>query len=122
MDFRENTSIYVQIRDYICEKILLGKYKQGERIPSVRELGMELEVNPNTVLRGYELLQNEEIIFNKRGLGYFVKEDAIKKIQKGKKEDFIKNILPDVFKTMRLLDIDFDELKKMYEKSDKVTK
>ncbi len=117
MDFRENTSIYVQIRDYICEKILLEKYEQGERIPSVRELGVQLEVNPNTVLRGYELLQNEEIIFNKRGVGYFVQEDAVKKIQKIKKEDFIKTTLPDVFKTMRLLDINFNELKELYEKS-----
>ncbi len=116
MDFTENKSIYLQIRDYMSEKILLGDYQEGERIPSVRELGVRLEVNPNTVLRGYELLQNENIVFNKRGMGYFVSIGAVKKIKEIKKQDFIEEVLPALFKNMQLLDIDFDELKKWHEK------
>ena len=56
MQFRETASIYLQIADYICEKILLKEWKVDERVPSVRELAMQLEVNPNTVMRTYEFL------------------------------------------------------------------
>lgn len=115
MQFKDNTSIYVQIKEYLCERILLQEYAEGERIPSVRELGVLLQVNPNTVLRGYELLQNEEIIYNKRGVGYFVAQDGVAKIKKVKKEDFVKQTLPHLFKNMMLLDIDFDEINLRYQ-------
>jgi DNA-binding transcriptional regulator YhcF (GntR family) len=78
MQFRETVSIYLQIADYICERILLREWKVDERIPSVRELAMQLEVNPNTVMRTYEFLQQQNIIYNQRGIGYFVAADAIR--------------------------------------------
>ena len=78
MEFRETQSIYLQIADYVCEKILLKEWSPGGRIPSVRELAIQLEVNPNTVMRSYEFLQQEQIIFNQRGIGFFAAEDAVK--------------------------------------------
>ena len=63
MEFKDKQSIYLQIADYICEQILLGKWPPGERIPSVRELAGLMEVNPNTVMRTFDFLQNKEIIF-----------------------------------------------------------
>jgi len=110
MDFKDTKAIYLQIADYVCEQILMKRWKEGERILSVRELGVDLEVNPNTVLRGYDLLQNKDIIMNKRGIGYFAVEDAIKKIKTFKKQQFIENDLPAFVKSMQLLDIDFKEL------------
>ena len=110
MDFKDTKAIYLQIADYVCEQILMKRWKEGERILSVRELGMDLEVNPNTVLRGYDLLQNKDIIMNKRGIGYFAAEDAIEKIKTFKKQQFIENDLPAFVKSMQLLDIDFKEL------------
>ena len=77
MEFRETQSIYLQIADYVCEKILLKEWPPGERIPSVRELAIQLEVNPNTVMRTYEFLQNESIIFNQRGIGFFAAASTI---------------------------------------------
>ena len=110
MDFKDTKAIYLQIADYVCEQILMKRWKEGERILSVRELGVDLEVNPNTVLRGYDLLQNKDIIMNKRGIGYFAAEDAIEKIKTYKKQEFIENDLPAFVKSMQLLDIDFKEL------------
>lgn len=72
MQFKDSQSIYLQIADYVCEKILLREWKAEERIPSVRELAVQLEVNPNTVMRTFDFLQQQEIIYNQRGIGYFV--------------------------------------------------
>ena len=71
MDFKETQAIYLQIVDLVCDHIVTGKWKAQERIPSVRELGVQLEVNPNTVMRAYDYLQAREIICNKRGVGFF---------------------------------------------------
>ena len=116
MEFKETQAIYLQIGDYICDQILLGRWKEGERILSVRELGVALEVNPNTVVRTFEFLQNREIIFNKRGLGYFASEDARKKIIQYRKKQFLEEDLPQVFKNMTLMDMTFNDLENEYNK------
>ena len=72
MEFDQHKPIYLQIADAICERILTGQWPEGDRIPSVRECGVSLEVNPNTVARSYDELSTEGIIHNKRGIGYFV--------------------------------------------------
>ncbi|TCD27865.1 GntR family transcriptional regulator [Pedobacter psychrodurus] len=114
MEFRDNKAIYLQIAEYVCEHILLGKWKADEKVPSVRELAVEMEVNPNTVMRTYELLQNKNIINNKRGIGFFVEEGAIDNVKNYRKQQFIIDELPVVFRNIYLLDISFDELENQY--------
>jgi DNA-binding transcriptional regulator YhcF (GntR family) len=114
MEFKEAQAIYLQIGDYVCEQILLGRWKEGERLLSVRELGAALEVNPNTVMRTYDFLQNREIIFNKRGIGYFVSDDARQKILQYRKKHFLEQDLQPVFKNMTLLGMTFKELENEY--------
>jgi DNA-binding transcriptional regulator YhcF (GntR family) len=116
MQFRDNSSIYLQIADYICEKILLKQWNVEERIPSVRELAMQLEVNPNTVMRTYEFLQQQNIIYNQRGIGYFVATDAIKNATQYRKTEFMDNDLPALFRNMYMLGMEIEELKPRYEK------
>lgn len=116
MEFKDKQAIYLQIADYICEQILLGKWPPGERIPSVRDLAAMIEVNPNTVMRTYDFLQGKEIIFNKRGIGYSADEKASEKILDYKKERFLATELPELFKNMYLLGIDMDELRTRYGK------
>lgn len=116
MQFRESQAIYLQIADYICEKILLKEWKPEERIPSVRELAVQLEVNPNTVMRTFEFLQQQEIIHNQRGIGYFVSPGAAKQALQYRKEAFLEKDLPQVFRNMYLLDMDLEELKPRFEK------
>lgn len=116
MQFRDSASIYLQIADYICERILLKQWNVEERIPSVRELAMQLEVNPNTVMRTYEFLQQQNIIYNQRGIGYFVGVDAIKNATQYRKTEFMENELPTVFRNMFMLGMDVEELKPRFEK------
>ena len=116
MQFRESRAIYLQIADFICERILLKQWKTDERIPAVRELAVQLEVNPNTVMRTYEFLQGQNIIHNQRGIGYFVSMDAVKSATQYRKTEFIEKELPNIFRNIYLLDMDVDELKPRYEK------
>jgi DNA-binding transcriptional regulator YhcF (GntR family) len=110
MEFRDNKAIYLQIADYVCEHILLKKWNVDQKVPSVREMAVELEVNPNTVMRTYELLQSKNIINNKRGIGFFVADDALSNVKAYRKMQFMEDELPVVFRNMYLLNIGFDEL------------
>ena len=121
MEFKETQAIYLQIGDYISEQILLERWKEGDRILSVRELGVDLQVNPNTVMRAYDFLQSNEIIFNKRGVGYFVEKQAKNKIIEYRRKQFLELELPVIFKNMKLLGMNFDELKSKYEEFSKNT-
>ena len=116
MDFNNNQAIYLQIADYVCDKIQLGDYKKEEKIPSVRELAVALEVNPNTVMRAYDFLQQQDIIFTKRGMGFFVQPQSATKILKMRKEAFLKEELPELFKKMQLLKISISDLEAEYNK------
>ncbi|MGL1893946.1 MAG: GntR family transcriptional regulator [Spirochaetaceae bacterium] len=115
MEFNSKKSIYNQISDLICENILLEKFKEEDRIQSVRDLAVELEVNPNTVMRAFSFLQDEGIIFNKRGIGYFICEGAKDMVLKLKKSSFVKEELPTIFKESSLYGIDPDALKLYYQ-------
>lgn len=116
MQFKENQSIYLQIAGYICEKILLKEWKPEERIPSVRELAVQLEVNPNTVMRTFDFLQQQEIIYNQRGIGYFVAPAAFQQTVNYRKQEFLQNDLPTLFRNMYLLGMDVEELKSRFDK------
>jgi DNA-binding transcriptional regulator YhcF (GntR family) len=115
MQFRESIAIYLQIAEYICERILLKQWKPGERIPAVRELAVQLEVNPNTVMRTYEFLQGQNIIHNQRGIGYFVSPDALENATRYRKTEFVEKELPNIFRNIYMLGMDIEELKPQYE-------
>ncbi|NVN93822.1 MAG: GntR family transcriptional regulator [Bacteroidetes bacterium] len=116
MEFKEQQAIYLQIAEYVCEKILLENWKPDEKILSVRELAVELEVNPNTAMRAYEFLQNREIIYNKRGIGFFVASDANKKVSTFRKQQFLESELPVFLKNMQILNISIQEIERYYTK------
>ncbi len=122
MEFKENEAIYLQIAAFVCDQILMGKWPADQKIPSVRDMAVELEVNPNTVMRSYEFLQSQEIIYNKRGLGLFVAADGFAKVKAYRKEDFLQQNLPELFKNMYLLDISIEEISKRYAKFQKAQK
>jgi DNA-binding transcriptional regulator YhcF (GntR family) len=116
MTFTNDKAIYIQIADRLCDEILAGKYKDDDRIPSVREYAVLLEVNTNTAVKAYEQLAREEIIYNKRGLGYFVTKGARKQILKVRKQEFMKERLPELFRQMNLLDITIEDVAEAYKK------
>ena len=114
MKFKESKSIYLQIAERICDEILQGKYKEEERIPSVREYAATVEVNANTVVRSFDYLQGQDIIYNKRGLGYFVALEGRERILELRKEVFLKEELPEFFRQLMTLEIPIKEVEKMY--------
>ncbi|MDE6085996.1 MAG: GntR family transcriptional regulator [Muribaculaceae bacterium] len=116
MDFQENTkAIYLQIADSLCNDIITGKYPEESRIPSVREYAANVQVNANTVMRAYDYLQQSGIIFNKRGIGYFVAEGASTTIRNERMEKFMNNDLKQLFEELHLLGISPKQLVEMYE-------
>ncbi len=116
MNFRENPAIFIQIAEWVCEQVLLGKWKAGEKITSIRDLAIQMEVNPNTVQRAYDTLQQKEIISNKRGLGIYIEADAAERILDFKREQFMENELPVFLRNIYLLKIDPNEIGKLYDK------
>ncbi len=110
MEFNSNKSIYLQICDAICERILSGELQPDVRIPSVREYGADIGVNPNTVMRSYEKLTAEGIIYNKRGIGYFISPDAGEIVLNQQRKDFLENELPQILKRMKLLGINYEDV------------
>jgi len=115
MDFRDSPAIYIQIAEYVCEQILLKKWKLGDKIISIRELAVTIEVNPNTVQRAYDFLQQQNIITNKRGIGYFTEPDAMELILSFRREQFMDNELPVFLRNMYLLKLDMKEIKTLYD-------
>ena len=112
MQFKDHKPIFLQIAEHICDEILQGQYPEGERLPSVREYAAEVEVNVNTVVRSFEWLNQKDIIFNKRGLGYFVSEGATETIRQSLREAFFKETLQELIQQMEKLDIEVEEVEK----------
>ena len=115
MEFNDNEAIYLQIAAFVCDNILMHKWPPEQKILSVRDLAVELEVNPNTVMRSYEYLQNQQIVYNKRGLGLFVAPDGYDMVKQLRRENFLQQNLPRLFKEMYLLDISIEEIEKKFE-------
>ena len=114
MEFREQQAIYLQIAEYVCEQILLKQWPLNAKVLSIRDLAVMMEVNPNTVQRAYDFLQQREIIVNKRGVGYFVEEGAIDKVIALRREQFIEHELPVFFRNVYLLKMPLDEIQTRY--------
>lgn len=116
MIFKENNkAIYLQIADKICDDILTGHFLAGARIPSVREYAASLEVNANTVMRSYEYLERLGVIFNRRGIGFFIADMARDVIVNERKQTFLNGEMKYLFHQLMLLGISPEEAKTMYE-------
>lgn len=116
-EFKPDKAIYLQMSERLCDDILSGRYKAGDRIPSVRELSEMLEVNTNTVVRAYDRLTRLEIIYTRRGMGYFVAENARSLILASRRKEFMEESIPELFRQMRLLGITMEELEERWNES-----
>ncbi len=115
MEFKKSLSIFEQIGMSVQENIINKDWQEGERIPSVRDFATNIQVNPNTVMRSYTMLQDQGILENRRGIGFFVASGALSRSVQQRKDLFAAEILPELFKNMEQLGIDLDELKKYFE-------
>ncbi len=101
---------YAHIIELLSERILTGRYLADERVPSVREMAVEMEVNPITVTRAYERLQRADIIYTQRGLGYFVTPKAVEIIRQRRLVRFHEETLPNFLHEARLLGLSLEDL------------
>lgn len=110
MDFKSTKGIFLQIAENLSHQILEGLLKPGDRVPSVRDLAAEFEVNRNTVLRTYALMDSEGLFDNKRGVGFFVSDKALEIIRASEKEEFFKNELPAFIQKIKMLQLTSKDL------------
>ena len=103
MQFSDDKPIWRQIYEIIAMRILSDEWPEGSRIVSVRELAQEVGVNPNTVMRSYERLDGDGIIFNRRGIGFFVAEGAKEHIREIERRKFLDEELPKLSERLNLL-------------------
>ncbi|HRG67231.1 MAG: GntR family transcriptional regulator [Saprospiraceae bacterium] len=115
MEFKKSLSIFEQIGMSVQENIINQDWQEGERIPSVRDYATSIQVNPNTVMRTYTLLQDQGILENRRGIGFFVALGAKQKTVQHRKDQFAEEFLPELFKNMDQLEINWDEMKNYYQ-------
>ena len=113
MQFHENRPIYMQIVDYVCDGILSGDWTAENRIPSVREMAAQIEVNPNTAMRAYHYLQERGVLEQKRGVGYFASEDAQERVLDLKRREFLEEDLPRFVQKMERLGYRFQDLESL---------
>lgn len=122
MEFKNSKSIFQQIGDTICEKILNNEYPPEYKLPSVREMAAEIGVNPNTVMRSYSELQSSGIISNKRGIGFFVNDKSADIILENRKTEFYAQDLPEFLKQIELLHLNKKEIESITNQLKNLTK
>lgn len=110
MEFKEQKAIYLQIAEHVCDGILAGTYPEGEKLPSVRDLATEMEVNVNTVARSMEWLQQKGVAVTRRGQGNFVATGGRAAVEQLRREEFFTEQLPDLFRVMRTLGVGIGEV------------
>jgi len=113
MEFKSSKGIFLQIADNLCHQILEGLLKPNDRVPSVRDLAEEFEVNRNTVMRTYTILQESGIFDNKRGIGFFVSENAVELVRTNEKAHFFDHDLPDFIRKVQLLKLTSTDLSEL---------
>lgn len=115
LDLNSSRVIYLQIVDDICDKILTGELTADSRIPSVREYAARVEVNVNTVMRAYDYLSGLEIIYNKRGLGYFTAAGARSQVIELRRKELFGSVARNFFRQLSLLEITPGQVAEMYQ-------
>ena len=109
-EWNDSQPIYRQLRDRVVAMILDGVLKEGDPLPSVRNVAAEYRVNPLTVLKGYQELVNEGLVESRRGLGMFINAGARKLLLEGEREKFLSEEWPRISATIQRLGLKAEEL------------
>lgn len=109
-DWKEDQPIYRQLRDKVASAILEGSLKEGEALPSVRNVAVEMQINPLTASKAYQELVTQELVEKRRGLGMFVIEGAREKLLQGERKQFLEEEWPEIVARIQALGMDIDDL------------
>ncbi|TKG93436.1 GntR family transcriptional regulator [Puteibacter caeruleilacunae] len=113
MEFKSSKGIFLQIADNLCARILEGSLTAGDRVPSVRDIAAELQVNRNTAMRTYSYLQEQGIFKNQRGIGFFISDNAMDIIKNKERNEFFSNVLPEIIHKVKLLNLTSEDLQEL---------
>jgi len=113
MDFKSSKSIFLQIAENMAHRILEGQLKAGDRVPSLRDLATEYEVNRNTLMRTYALLDEAGVFENRRGIGFFVSENAVAILRERERKTFFATDLPEFMQKVKLLQLTESDLSEL---------
>lgn len=110
LEWNDGQPIYRQLRDRVVEMILDGVLKEGDALPSVRNVAAEYRVNPLTILKAYQQLVDEELVEKRRGLGMFVRNGARNLLMQGERQKFLMEQWPRVAATIQRLGLKAEDL------------
>jgi GntR family transcriptional regulator len=109
-NWNDSQPIYRQLRDRVVAMILDGTLKEGDALPSVRNVAADFRLNPLTVLKGYQELVDENLVEKQRGRGMYVAAGARASLLKAERQRFLEQEWPRVYATIQRLGLGFDEL------------
>ncbi len=115
---KQNYIGFAQITELMIDRILIGEYTAGNRIPSVREMAEIIEVTPSTIVRAYNRLEALELIYTKVGIGFFISDDALEKCQTLRLKELKEEVLPQVIQKCNVLGLSKDEVLTMISQID----
>ena len=110
LEWNDSQPIYRQLRDRVVAMILDGVLKEGDPLPSVRNVATDYRVNPLTVLKGYQQLVDEQLVEKRRGLGMFVRAGARILLLEGERQKFLNEQWPRLYETIQRLGLKPEEL------------
>ena len=110
LEWNDSQPIYRQLRDRVVALILDGVLKEGDPLPSVRNVAAEYRVNPLTVLKSYQQLVDEQLVEKRRGLGMFVRIDARKLLLRDERQKFLTEDWPRIFANIQRLGLKAEDL------------
>ena len=110
LEWNDSQPIYRQLRDRVVAMILDGVLKEGDPLPSVRNVAAEHRVNPLTVLKSYQQLVDEQLVEKRRGLGMFVRIDARKLLLRDERQKFLTEDWPRISATIQRLGLKAEDL------------
>ena len=116
MIYHSDKALFVKIAERLCDDILADRYREGDRVPSVRELAAEYEVNTNTALRAFEVLQRDDILQQQRGVGMQVARGAKRKILNARKKEFLEREMPDFLRRLDLVGLTIDDVSQAWQR------
>lgn len=111
-----NKALYLVIADSIMDEILNGSLKPDDRLLSIRDYAARVQVNHNTVVRAYDYLSEQQLIYNRRGMGFYVAEDAPVIVERLRRKEVCGVQLEEIFRQLSMLDVSPDELRDYYQR------
>ncbi|MFA5152039.1 MAG: GntR family transcriptional regulator [Clostridia bacterium] len=116
IDFESDKPIFIQIAEWLEDAILSNAFEEESQIPSITEISVMCKINPATALKGINMLVDKEIVYKKRGLGMFVKEGAVNKLMKERKNMFYESYIEVLLQEARKLNLNKEDIMEMIER------